>query len=415
MHISRGAAMRTLSLILALMIPGLVHADSVWNMEKLQATPGMKWLDQSAPVHSLFYDGEPYQGHPVDVFAFYASPATIGDASAPKPYPAVVLIHGGGGTAFPEWALLWAKRGYAAIAMDLAGRRPAAPSFDAAGNITVAPKVERPRVERPGPDQGPEEKWKSIGGEISDDWPFHAVGNAIRAHSLIRSFPDVDAERTAVTGISWGGYTTSIVASIDPRFRAAVPVYGCGFLFEGESVQKPQLDALEPERRAEWIRLYDPSSHLGNCRTPILWVNGTNDVHYPLDSYAKSAALVKGPRFFRIEVKMPHGHSPGWKPEEIGHFIDGYCQGGPKLRGLSVPELAADGTATVRYSGAMPAKVQLHYTVATGLRSNRDWISVDATAKDGVITAQVPAEANTWFVSYTDKPGGMYTSQIMLR
>ena len=35
--------------------------------------------------------------------------------------PGIVLVHGGGGTAFANWAQLWAKRGYAAIAMDLAG------------------------------------------------------------------------------------------------------------------------------------------------------------------------------------------------------------------------------------------------------------------------------------------------------
>ncbi len=39
-------------------------------------------------------------------------------------YPAVVLVHGGGGKAFEEWARLWAERGYAAIAMDLGGCGP---------------------------------------------------------------------------------------------------------------------------------------------------------------------------------------------------------------------------------------------------------------------------------------------------
>jgi len=29
-----------------------------------------------------------------------------------------------------------------------------------------------------------------------------------------------------VTGISWGGYLTCIVAGIDDRLKAAVPVYG---------------------------------------------------------------------------------------------------------------------------------------------------------------------------------------------
>src|SRR6476659_1607960 len=77
------------------------------------------------PVRSLYYEGESYRGHPTRVFAYYASPATL-EAKAAKrqQFPAVVLLHGGGGTAFRDWAKLWAKRGYAAIAMDLAGHEP---------------------------------------------------------------------------------------------------------------------------------------------------------------------------------------------------------------------------------------------------------------------------------------------------
>ena len=48
-------------------------------------------------------------------------------------FPGVVLIHGGGGTAFADWVYLWAKRGYAAIAMDLNGSRPPEAEFDAKG------------------------------------------------------------------------------------------------------------------------------------------------------------------------------------------------------------------------------------------------------------------------------------------
>ncbi len=87
---------------------------------------------------------------------------------------------------------------------------------------------------------------------------------------------EVFADRTAVTGISWGGYTTCLVASLDDRFTAAVPVYDCGFLHEGESVQKPSIDALG-EKRDAWVKAYDPSRLLPHCRVPILWVNGTGD------------------------------------------------------------------------------------------------------------------------------------------
>ncbi|MCB1245616.1 MAG: prolyl oligopeptidase family serine peptidase, partial [Verrucomicrobiae bacterium] len=172
--------------------------------------------------------------------------------------------------------------GYAAIAMDLSGRRPIAPIYGDDGKPVpnqAGRGSTRTRLEHGGPEQGHPEKFDSIGGEYDDDWPYHAAASVIKAHSLLRSFPEVDAERTGVTGISWGGYTTCLVASLDDRFKAAVPVYGCGFLHEGESVQKPSIDKLG-ERRQEWVDTYDPSSLLKHCHVPILFVNGTNDVHY---------------------------------------------------------------------------------------------------------------------------------------
>ncbi len=160
-----------------------------------------------------------------------------------------------------------------------------------------------------GPNHGHDEKFNTIGGDHHDDWPYHAVASVMRAHSVLRNMQDVDANRTAVTGISWGGYTTCLVASLDDRFKAAVPVYGCGYLFEGESVQKPAIDKLG-ERRQAWIDTYDPSAVLSRCRVPILFVNGTNDIHYPLDSYQKSFDCVPGFKQMRIEIEMRHGHSP---------------------------------------------------------------------------------------------------------
>ena len=237
----------------------------------------------------------------------------------------------------------------------------------------------------------------------------------MRAHSLLRSFSEVDADRTAVTGISWGGYTTCLVASLDDRFKAAVPVYGCGFLFEGDSVQKPSIDALG-DRRDAWIQAYDPSSLLGQCRVPILFVNGTNDIHYPLDSYQKSYAVVPGPKQMRIEVNMRHSHPAGWAPDEIGLFIDSYCRDG---KPLPVPgDLVMEGDAIrLPVVVASPLKsALLHYTTDNGLRSERVWKSLPAKIElNHVVAPTPPAEANTWFVSITDERDAMVTSPVQFR
>ncbi|MDQ3624713.1 MAG: prolyl oligopeptidase family serine peptidase [Verrucomicrobiota bacterium] len=411
-------ALRTWWLVGWLVFACTARAEQVgpWDLDALKQPPAMHWVSQSGPVHSLLYAGEIYRDQPTEVFAFYASPATLGEAKAGAKFPGIVLIHGGGGTAFAEWTWLWAKRGYAAIAMDLGGARPPDPIYDAATGAPVpnqaADRKTRTRLPNGGPGQGHPEKFDTIGGTTSDDWPFHAAASVIRAHSLLRSFAEVDAERTAVTGISWGGYTTCLVASLDDRFKAAVPVYGCGFLYEGESVQKPSIDNLG-ERRDAWIREYDPSRLLPRCRVPILFVNGTNDVHYPLDSCQKSFDCVRGEKRIRIEVNMRHGHPPGWAPQEIGLFVDSHCRAGMPLPMPEKPLIDGGGVRVPFTSPVTLKQAALHYTTDAGLRSKRTWQSVPAMIADGVVTAPPPpADANTFFISLTDERGAMVTTTV---
>ena len=366
--------------LIPLSICATASAEQVgpWDLSALKSeVPAMRWIRRDQSVHSLLYAGEEYRGRSTEVFAFYASPATLGEASEGERFPAVVLIHGGGGTAFADWAYLWAKRGYAAIAMDLAGSQPPDPVFN---EQTGAPeshhrhdRKQRKRLPNGGPDQSHAEKFDSIGGSADDDWPYHAVATVLRGHTLIRSFPDIDPLRTAVTGISWGGYTTCLVASLDDRFRAAVPVYGCGFLHEGESVQKPSIDRLG-ERKSDWVKVYDPGSQLIRCRVPILFVNGTNDKHYPLDSYMKSYEAVPGPKQLRVTVRMPHSHPSGWAPKEIGLFIDSHCRDGVPLPVPGRPVRDGD-QVTVRCPSETPitqAEAALHERRRTACRTAVD-------------------------------------------
>lgn len=260
------------------------------------------------------------------------------------------------------------------------------------------------------------QKFECIGGTIEDDWPFHAVASVMRAHTLLKSFPEVDADRTAVTGISWGGYTTCLVASHDDRFKAAVPVYGCGFLHEGESVQKPSIDKLG-ERRHLWVTAYDPGSHLHKCKVPTLWVNGTHDRHYVLDSYAKSYSKVKGPRTIRIQPHMRHSHVAGWEPIEIRIFIDSILQKGTPLAKVGPMKVDTDGTVTVAFeSDKKIVKAELYFTSESGLRSNRKWNSKECAISDGMIIAKgLPAKANTWIITLTDTRNAMVSTEVRFR
>ncbi|MEN6578931.1 MAG: alpha/beta fold hydrolase [Phycisphaerales bacterium] len=367
-----------------------------WDLAALSQPPTYEWSDQSGAVWSLYYHGLPYKGKATRVFAYFASPATLGvETATGDGFPGVVLVHGGGGTAFKEWAQLWAKRGYAAIAMDLAGCGPDGKRLDAGG-----------------PGQSDDEKFGAIDLPPSDQWTYHAVADAILAHSLLRSFKEVDARNTAVTGISWGGYLTCIIAGLDNRFKAAVPVYGCGFLHEN-SVWLPQFAKMTPEQKDRWVRLWDPSMYIGSAAMPVLFMNGTNDFAYPLDSYAKTYGLVDR-RSFRITVNMPHGHQEGWNPQEIGLFVDSRLRDGKPLPRIVRPQtIGTHALAKVRAATKL-VSAELHYTTEAGPINKRQWQTVASRIERSSIVAKAPPkEATVWFFTVTDERGAVTSSEVM--
>jgi len=369
-----------------------------WDLEELSKPPEFEWAE-GKEVRSLYYKSEPYKGITTRVFSYYATPGTVsGDPTRDKQLPAVVLVHGGGGTAFPNWVRLWAKRGYAAIAMDLAG---------------CGPKKDV-RLPDGGPGQGHDMKFETIDQSPTEQWTYHAVANVMRAHSLILSFPEVDDERTAITGISWGGYLTCIVAGLDSRFKAAVPVYGCGFLHEN-STWLNEFEKMSAESRAKWIQLWDPSQYVGSATMPILFANGGKDFAYPPDSYARTYDLVRSEKNIRFVPDMPHGHIFD-RPKAVEVFIRHHLENGMPLARISSPEITETLVSAKVDTKTKLVAAELHYTLDAlpGNPRTRKWLKQPATIEQDVITSKRPPEnAQIWFLTVMDERKTVVSSKLM--
>lgn len=371
-----------------------------WDVKALYRAPKILEAPPQAEagVRALFYEGMPYRGKPTRVFAYYGAPQGSGK------FPAMVLIHGGGGTAFAEWVRMWNKRGYAAIAMDTVGTRPAAAAADKRWN------PERTRDEFSGPAGWGD--FDNVDEPAADQWPYHAVAAAVLAHSLIRTFPEVDARRIGVTGISWGGYLTSIVSGVDNRFRFAAPVYGCGFLGE-DSAWLPQFAKLGEQRARKWLDYWDPSRYLGRARLPMLWVNGTNDFAYPLVSWQKSYRLTHGPRTLAVRVRMKHSHPDGAVPEEIFTYADSMLRKGGRPARVTA-QGTASGRTWVRFSSTRaPAKAEINFTRDTGKWQDRKWETAAAglDVKAHRAEAAIPEGAHAYFINLIDERGLVVSSE----
>jgi dienelactone hydrolase len=375
-------------------------AQVSWNLRQLSTPPetfsASDFHEQG--LRALFYRGEPWQGKPTRIFAWYGVPAH----PSTERLPAMVLVHGGMGTAFADWVRLWNARGYAAIAIDTCG---SVPVREKGGTWQ--------RHEFAGPpcwslDQG---LWP-----VEDQWTYHAVADVILANSLLRSFPEIDPEAIGITGISWGGYLTAIVASLDTRFRFAVPVYGCGYLGE-DSYWLSDFAKLGPIGARHWLELWDPSVYLPKAKMPFLWVDGTNDEFYPLESVRKSYLLPLGPRTLSTHVRMPHDYKAGEPPEEIHAFADYFLKSGKPL--AKILELKRNGNSVwITYSAQVPiVKAELNYTSDSGAWNKRRWLTIPATL-DGVgctARAKLPDRVTAFYFDVIDQRNLLVSSDLQDR
>ena len=300
-----------LSAVLCASAARAAETPVTWDMKALGAAPQV-WesgYPERDGVRSLFFEGVPYEGQATRVFAYLAVPKV----KPGEKVPGMVLVHGGGGSAFRRWAKFWCERGYAAISMDTCGA--------VSGNEFGDEQSNHRRHEWAGP-KGWEDFANAVRKDPRDNWAYHAVAAVIRANSLLRSLPEVDAGRIGLTGVSWGGYLTCMAASVDGRFAFAAPVYGCGYLDDNSAWRDScGKGRYTKEEFAKWCALFDPRHYLANAACDFLWIDGSNDFAYPLDSLQKSVMTLKTAWYRATRLNMPHAHGPfAEHPKELVDF-----------------------------------------------------------------------------------------------
>ncbi|MDB5110403.1 MAG: alpha/beta fold hydrolase [Mucilaginibacter sp.] len=368
---------------------------TLWDVKGIYDVPQYKIVSKDSTI-GIVYQGLTYKGKPQSVFAYYATPGTLsGDRSKDKNLPTVILVHGGGGTAFKEWAIMWAKKGYAAISMDMRGNGP--------GKKHIEGGFEEDNAQTP---------YFAITPGINEQWMFQAVADVILANNLVRSFPEVDVKRTAITGISWGGIITCLMAGVDQRYQVAVPVYGCAYLLQNSSMRQGLLQLNEQDRQT-WVKQYDPLNYIGKTRIPMLFLNGATDPHFYPDSYAKTYNLVKDKNLC-IKIGLKHSHHYGWVNDEIFAFINSYLNKTTPLAKIREPKQNGNTVTAAFESSAPVSKAMLNYTTdTTSVLMKRKWESVQVKfSKDQILAPQPPAGTTIWYLTLYDDKGLQVSSPL---
>ncbi|KHJ39435.1 prolyl oligopeptidase family protein [Pedobacter glucosidilyticus] len=354
----------------------------------------------------LFFNGLNYHGKPTQVFCWYGVPT---DLPKGKKAPAVILVHGGGGTLFPEWVKKWNDKGYIAISVALEGQIPGA------RDLNNPLDMKWPRAENSGPYR--KGFFLDLDSEVLEDtWFYHAVANVIMANSLLRSFPEVDTSKIGITGISWGGILTNVITGIDNRFAFAIPVYGCGYLLETPTYSR-QFKALSLKAQKTYLEYWEPSLYVPLQKQPTLFINGSNDSHFTMNSFTKTYLASTAEKYLSVNYKMTHGHQPGWAPKEIYAFAN-YVVNKDKLN----KPIVAVGTGLVQnnlqfeYEGDV-LQSKLYFTTDTSdwAAANYNWIEVPAqiSSKTRSISVSLPKDALYYFLNSTSASGDSYSTPMV--
>jgi dienelactone hydrolase len=357
-------------------------------LSNLTTAPAMREADGfqgSDHLKAIYYDALDWEGRPTRVFAWLGLPA-----NGQGKVPGVVLVHGGGGTAFKEWVQKWNDHGFAAISIAVEGQTDVKnpDSTDRAGAWT--------RHEWAGPSRAG--IYHDSAKPFKDQWMYHAVADTILANSLLRSLPEVDAEKVGVMGISWGGVITSTVMGLDDRFAFAIPTYGCGNLAEagnqyGQSLGKNEL----------YKQVLDPLVRMHRAAMPALWFSWPGDQHFPLDKQAGCYNAMPGPVMVTLIPGMKHGHGAGWNPPDSYAFARSVVEeGAPWCR--QTESSLADNVFCVSFVSSKPLdRAVLVSTVDTGITGSRKWDQAPAVLKrEGdawTASAALPAGTTAWFIN----------------
>ncbi|MDB4324726.1 protein kinase [bacterium] len=191
---------------------------------------------------------------------------------AASPYPAVVIFPGSGvihqrgneeaaRSRVPEWIV---KSGRAVVFPIYKG------TLDRGGDLTTDQPSETNRYR---------------------DYVRMWVHDMSRTVDYLETRDDIDAERLAYMGFSWGGRMGPLMLGVEPRFKTALLVVA------GLKFQRALPEA-------------DPFNYVTRVTMPVLMINGRNDFFFPLETSQRPLFELLGtPEADKKWVVFDGGHS----------------------------------------------------------------------------------------------------------
>lgn len=243
----------------------------------------------------------------IRIHGFYARPRRTAGRGG---LPAVALFHGYGDHAYPEWAVRFAQRGFAAVSIDERGHGKSIYRYSGG-------PVKRYQPGFPG---------LMVDG-ITNPRHYSMVGiiaDCDRAVDFLVSRPEVDANRIGVTGGSMGGAMSIILPALDARVKAAAA--GVPYLCDiPDSIRRAKADPFlevtryieenpgDKKRAMRTLSFVDAYRFAPKVKVPVLVGVGMADYICPYPGILKTYRRLRGRKQLLRRENEGHVVLTGWR------------------------------------------------------------------------------------------------------
>lgn len=331
----------------------------------------------------------------------------------PGKFPGVLVIHGGSGNAASVKKVIekFARRGYVAFGCDMAGFC----------NTGTTPYSSGPWKSKPAPDERPR---FNIAGGLQNSSLVDSEVAGIEAFNLLRSQPNVDADKMGITGYSWGGYSTTMLAGLlGSKVKAVYSYWGCGY-YEKGSFWKDMIAKLPDTIREPWLTYFDAGRRAPKIKASYFIEAASNDTFFwpeavsaTLQAIPKDKNHVWGPNVNHKEV------STSSMMQDL--YFDYHLKGiGSDFAGIEISKMKVkkDSTEKVTMQLKIPAgvtvqSVKLYYSEPGVKWQTRVWMPLNAEQNnERTYSITIPAELvkkHVNFYAYLTDSRNVVTSSYM--
>ena len=330
-------------------------------------------------------------------------------------YPGRLVLHGGGLNADSMFDSVksYALNGYVAIAPDLPGivSEEYAKDSKCEGDWTVDYDYLGCMFKA------------DIVKDVKKSTLYYAIVTALKTFHLLQDNEMVDSNSIGVSGISWGGYMTTMLCGIlGNQIKAAYAYYGTGHYNNGYFWTNGNYgyNAMDEKTEQMWISNYDAGSVAKYITCPFFEAAATNDDYFSPEMTQKTLGDMHGEINLLYSPNTKHaiktlgtiGFASGSSEEEwFAYYL--------KNIGKEMPKLSFDDIKTDKNNYLITFKVpenslkinlEAYYSFTDeGKWQDRDWKAVEGrymTLKNDILQLKMPIkEINKdidLFVSFTN-------------